>query len=67
MDKPPKQPSEGFHSIPLQRLADKALAIERELSETQSSLPCFDQQVAANTKAIIELARIIRALGEFYS
>lgn len=68
MDSPRKQPSEGSHSAPLQRLADLALRIEKELvavhnDKTINTFYKFDK----TTESVIELARGMRALAEFYS
>lgn len=68
MDRPPKQPSEGSHSVPLQRLADAALRIERELVSIQSDRTINDfYKLKKTTEAVIDLARAVRALSEYYS
>jgi len=67
MDNPPKQPSEGSHSIPLQRLADLALRVERELSAIADDRSVNDfYKARKTTEAVLELARAIRALAEYY-
>jgi hypothetical protein len=67
MDRPPKQPSEGFHSVPLQRIADVALRIERELVALEKEDLNSFYKAQRTTEAVIELARAIRALSEYYS
>ena len=63
-----KQPSEGSHSVPLQRLADVALRIERELVALHRD-PMINSfyKVNRTTEAVIELARAMRALSEYYA
>ena len=63
-----RQPSESSHSVPLQRLADVALRIERELSDIGSNgdMNSF-YKAFKTTEAVIELARAMRALAEYYS
>jgi len=67
MDLPPKQPPESYHSIALQRLADKSAAIERDLCTLRDADISDHAKALAAIGAAIELARIIRALGEYYS
>jgi hypothetical protein len=68
MQSPPRQPSEGSHSVPLQRLADLALRVERELSAISDSRTINDfYKLKRTTESVIELARAIRALAEYYA
>jgi hypothetical protein len=68
MDNCPRQPSEGSHSVPLQRLADLALRIERELSAIADDRTMNDfYKLKRTTECVIELARAIRALAEYYA
>jgi hypothetical protein len=62
-----KQPSEGSHAVPLQRLADVALRIERELVAIQNGDLNSFYKSARTTEAVIELARAMRALAEYYA
>lgn len=64
----PRQPSEGSHAVPLQRLADLALRVERELSAITDSRTINDfYKLKRTTECVIELARAIRALAEWYA
>ncbi len=68
MESPPRQPSESSHSVPLQRLADLALRVERELSAIVDDRTLNDLYKATRTsECVIELARAIRALAEYYA
>jgi hypothetical protein len=63
----PRQPSEGSHSVPLQRLADIALRVERELVALTKDRTLNDfYRAHKTTEAVIDLARAIRALHEYY-
>jgi hypothetical protein len=67
MERPPRQPSEGSHSVPLQRLADVALRVERELVQLQDDRSVNDfYKAKKTTEAVIDLARAVRALFEWY-
>lgn len=64
----PKQPSEGSHAVPLQRLADLALRIELQLVALLDNPTRNDFYKARKTsEAVIDLARGLRALAEYYS
>ena len=63
-----KQPSEGSHSVPLQRLADVALRVELMLNKVHKNRAVNDfYKLEKTTEAVIELARAMRALSEYYA
>lgn len=66
MDRQPSFP-ENYHAVALQRLADKAVAIERDLCVLRDANMSDRAKALAAIGAAIDLARIIRALSEYYS